>query len=175
MPDRRWCKSCASYMKEARDRHREKTAKKPPGTCSRTDCTNPAAQGMTSCEACRARETSYEKRAHSSIQYNARQVRKYLRMRVFNAYGGAACACCGDDHYEFLTIDHVQGNGAEHRRSIGNVDIYRWLERNSYPAGFRVLCMNCNYALGKHGYCPHSGLTQPCTNGLSGKKRRRTP
>lgn len=33
--------------------------------------------------------------------------------------------------------------------------MYRWLRNHGYPLGFRVLCMNCNFALGKFGYCPH--------------------
>jgi len=24
-----------------------------------------------------------------------------------------------------------------------------------YPTGFRVLCHNCNQAIGLYGYCPH--------------------
>jgi hypothetical protein len=29
------------------------------------------------------------------------------------------------------------------------------LRQNSYPTGYRVLCHNCNFALGHYGYCPH--------------------
>jgi hypothetical protein len=77
--------------------------------------------------------------------------------------------CCGESHYEFLTIDHVNGDGADHRRETNNEDIYRWLERNNFPPGFRVLCMNCNFALGYHGYCPHHGWTQTVSRRRYGK------
>jgi hypothetical protein len=29
------------------------------------------------------------------------------------------------------------------------------LARNGFPDGYRVLCHNCNMALGQYGYCPH--------------------
>lgn len=95
-------------------------------------------------------------------------------MRVFEAYGGAFCKCCGEDYYEFLSIDHAEGNGAEHRRlELRGRDLYYWLIKNDFPQGFRVLCMNCNFSLGHHGYCPHGGLTQKCSNGLAGKPGNR--
>jgi hypothetical protein len=31
----------------------------------------------------------------------------------------------------------------------------RWLRKNGFPKGFRVLCHNCNFAHGHYGYCPH--------------------
>lgn len=86
----------------------------------------------------------------------SRQVEK---LRAFNAYGGPICACCGETHIEFLSIDHIHGGGTRHRRDIGgSARIYRWLRDQDYPPGFRVLCMNCNSALGYHGSCPHGKL-----------------
>ena len=170
---RRWCLECASYMRNARRKYREKNKDKEAGICSRTDCKNPAELGLKSCSSCRQREKSYEEQRYERIQFNQRQTRRKKRMRVFNAYGGPVCACCGVDHYEFLTIDHIDGKGANHRKEIGREDIYRWLERNSFPKGFRVLCMNCNFALGSHGYCPHHGWTQYSSNGLKGKPPNR--
>lgn len=83
-----------------------------------------------------------------------------LRKQVFAAYGGTVCACCGETEPLFLTIDHVDNNGAEMRRdgthSRGGTAFYQWLRKSGFPAGFQVLCMNCN--LGKHrngGKCPH--------------------
>lgn len=81
-----------------------------------------------------------------------------LRNDVFNHYGDGGCACCGETNHGFLTIDHINGGGNEHRRSInstGGKDFYRWLRINQYPEGYQVLCFNCN--LGKHrlGICPH--------------------
>jgi hypothetical protein len=70
--------------------------------------------------------------------------------------GSMKCACCGEHRTEFLAIDHINGGGAKHRRQLKNTGtIYQWLKRNNYPEGFRILCHNCNMALGHYGYCPH--------------------
>jgi hypothetical protein len=65
------------------------------------------------------------------------------------------------------SIDHIDGNGAEHRREMAaernspwgqaGHATYRWLRKNNYPEGFQVLCANCN--CGRHwngGLCPHT-------------------
>ncbi len=57
-----------------------------------------------------------------------------------------------------LGADHdVNGGGTQHRNASGSRGsrLYLWLEKNGYPEGFRVLCHNCNMALGFYGYCPH--------------------
>ena len=80
-----------------------------------------------------------------------------VRKAVFAFYGGEnpTCACCGEEHREFLTIDHIDGEGAKHRKEIGRGHLYDWLVKNNFPDGFRILCMNCNWSRGKRGYCPH--------------------
>lgn len=93
----------------------------------------------------------------------ARKHYQDLRDQAFMAYGGYRCSCCGETERLFLSIDHINNDGAEHRRSIkkGNgkragLTMYAWLVRNGLPPGFQVLCMNCN--MGKHrngGVCPH--------------------
>lgn len=75
------------------------------------------------------------------------------RQICIEAYGGK-CACCGESRYEFLCIDHMNGNGNKHRQQVGN-KICRWLIAQNFPTGFRVLCHNCNQALGHYGFCPH--------------------
>ncbi len=78
-----------------------------------------------------------------------------LKAEVMAAYGGK-CTCCGEDQLEFLTIDHINGGGNKHRRSIGWASLYRWLKKNGFPKkGFQVLCWNCNIAKGFYGKCPH--------------------
>lgn len=63
--------------------------------------------------------------------------------------GTLSCKHCGIDVYPLLTIDHINNDGAEHRRKIchGKASslTYTWLRKNSYPEGFQVLCQNCNY------------------------------
>lgn len=87
------------------------------------------------------------------IEDKAKNNRQF-RYEAVQHYGGY-CACCGESQFEFLCIDHVNGNGAEHRKSI-KVSIYRWLERNNYPEGFQILCYNCNMAKSNGKECPHA-------------------
>lgn len=78
-----------------------------------------------------------------------------LRSEVLAAYGGQ-CACCGVDGFQFLTLDHKDGKGAEHRRSLPGdrqTDMYRWAKANGYPDILQLLCFNCNYARGYYGVC----------------------
>lgn len=69
--------------------------------------------------------------------------REKLKDLVFTAYGGYICIQCGEERKECLTIDHINNDGAEHRKKDGR-KIYKWLADNDYPLGFQVLCYNCN-------------------------------
>jgi 5-methylcytosine-specific restriction endonuclease McrA len=74
--------------------------------------------------------------------------RAKLRLDVLSAYGGK-CAVCGIKNPQYLTIDHIDNNGAEHKRTLfgaANTSqrLYAWLRRNEYPPGFQVLCWNHN-------------------------------
>ncbi len=89
------------------------------------------------------------------------EIRKKLKQRIAALihYGGNPphCSCCGENKYEFLCIDHINGGGGKHRKEYPKaIHINRWLKNNNYPDGFRVLCHNCNMALGIYGYCPHN-------------------
>ena len=79
------------------------------------------------------------------------------RVRVLSHYSGGSmrCACCGENEIEFLGIDHVHGDGAQHRREVRPSAIYRWLIKHKFPPGIQVLCHNCNLAKGYYGACPH--------------------
>lgn len=77
-----------------------------------------------------------------------------LRMKALEIYG-KECQCCGESTYEFLAIDHINGGGNKHRKSIKESTIYQWLQNNNYPIGFQVLCHNCNQAKSYYKKCPH--------------------
>ncbi len=42
-----------------------------------------------------------------------------------------------------------------HNRSITGSKLYNWLKRNNFPKGFQTMCINCNFAKGMFGVCPH--------------------
>jgi hypothetical protein len=114
----------------------------------------------------RAREKHPDviRRAHAKytakpeVKKRMKEKRKDIKYQALVIYGGnpPACDCCGETIVEFLTIDHINGGGGKHRKTIkGGPHIGVWLKQNDYPLGFRVLCMNCNFSLGINGYCPH--------------------
>lgn len=124
---------------------------------------------VTLCKVCKERRREEYHADGDRRREVGRQRKRNLRMAAFYAYGGPVCACCGEDRYEFLTIDHVNGDGGKHRRRLKKkhgyvVEIYRWLKNNRYPKGFQVLCWNCNCAKAHFGQCPHqaerSGATE---------------
>jgi hypothetical protein len=98
-----------------------------------------------------------EKRKQYNRQHTLNQ--KILVLKYYSKTAYPSCECCGESHVEFLTIDHINGNGSKHRLKTGP-HIYRWLIKNDFPVGYRVLCFNCNCALGHAGYCPHGNITK---------------
>lgn len=87
-----------------------------------------------------------------AIQEVSRRRHAEHREAVFSHYG-RECACCGS--IDRLTIDHVGGNGGEHREEIGHGStiLYRWLVSNGFPDGFQVLCLRCNQSKGDRAAC----------------------
>ena len=107
----------------------------------------------------RTQDTWREKYGEKHRQY-CRDYRLKLKKIVLDHYGNK-CICCGERQIEFLTIDHISGGGSEHRRLLktkGGTKFYRWLKINNFPAGYQILCFNCNSAKGFYGTCPHSYL-----------------
>jgi hypothetical protein len=118
------------------NRYKEEHRKQ--GLCDR--CYNPALDGLRECQECVTR---------------ALIKRRTIKRRTIDKYGGA-CACCRETAIEFLTIDHINGDGCKERRSGLAFGLYARLLRESLQKDrYQVLCMNCNFAKGKYGYCPH--------------------
>lgn len=69
---------------------------------------------------------------------------------------GNKCACCGEDNPLFLTLDHVMNDGAKQRESLATHQVYAVAKKEGWPRDkYQVLCMNCNFAKGHYGVCPH--------------------
>lgn len=125
----RWCNDCANA-------YRRQRYKDDPEYRERRK------QGRTTNDKGRKRHPS-----------EAREVRARLKREVFDHYG-ARCVCCDEHHYEFLTIDHIDGRPSSHRGKNGDA-LYRLVKHEGFPEIYRVLCWNCNASRGVHGYCPH--------------------
>lgn len=110
------------------------------------------------CRQCGKNEVTDRARCSRCTEINRRHLQK-LKSMVFAAYGNQ-CECCGETEKSFLTIDHVNDDGKEHRKSIRSNRIYHWLKKNGFPKdGFRLLCFNCNCGRRVNGgICPHKLL-----------------
>lgn len=80
-----------------------------------------------------------------------------VRLLALHHYG-TTCGCCGTD--DDLTIDHVRGDGAAHRKRLsgstrggGGTQLYAWLRREGFPEGFQTLCRRCNRSKGNGPRC----------------------
>ena len=84
-----------------------------------------------------------------------KQRARALREEVLVAYGHK-CECCGVTDSVFLNIDHINGDGAAHRKTVSSGHLCRWLKQQGFPKdNFRILCRNCNWAV-QFGRCPHT-------------------
>jgi len=164
--DRGVCRGCHRVRVYAR-----RDALKAEGKC--TGCQQPHNESGPYCADCKEKNLQRYYDNHEAYRETAKQRRRGLKREVVEAYSGGACECCNEREIEFLTIDHVLGNGAEHRRqlkeekgwdvpasSMAGSHFYLWLKQNNFPPGFRVLCQNCNSSYGHFGYCPHQRKLQ---------------
>jgi predicted nucleic acid-binding Zn ribbon protein len=149
-------------------------------------CGEPAPFSMITCAACTERLRGYVearedaglcvgcglpnpddtqtcKECMKNIASKQKQRNQEIKDEVFNAYGGYRCACCGEDEKEFLQLDHMNNDGAEHRRKVGaGIGVYKDLKARGFPPGFQVLCANCNWASFRNGgVCPHHKHKDP--------------
>lgn len=71
------------------------------------------------------------------------------------------CSCCGESHPDLLTLDHVENNGGEHRKTMNEQQCMRLARREGWDKSkWDCLCFNCNCAKAHYGGCPHkTGLT----------------
>lgn len=109
------------------------------------------------------KECLYEWKRQKYIAHRARfnavskEARRRLKQQMVDAYGGS-CTCCGESDLEFLTVEHVNRDGKQHRMSFRSAQsVWADLRRRGWPKGdYTVLCMNCNWASRFNGVCPHS-------------------
>lgn len=163
-PGKTKCKACMAFVATKNEVAKNEAYAK--GLCKKCK-KRPFIQGQKWCEVCRDGHKTWWKTSNYRQRNKIldRQRRKDRKIRIFDHYGNE-CACCGEKEPYFLSIDHINEDGAKHRaeimgsaergRRIGSTIFYKWLDKNDFPDGFQVLCHNCN--MGKHmngGICPH--------------------
>jgi hypothetical protein len=152
--------------KKAEERKRLWERRKAEGVCVYCG-TKKSSDDVLHCLAC------LNKKTKTNIAYNQKHkdrtalYRKRVKKLAMDKYG-AKCACCGIDELMFLTIDHINNDGALERKTLGNGKnnyggsaFYFKLIKEEKRADLQILCFNCN--LGRNangGVCPHH---QPST------------
>ncbi len=97
-------------------------------------CSNIAELNNTQCTICKNRDSEYRKRK-----------RQEQKKDVFNHYGGCKCNYCQISDLRVLTIDHLNNDGAAHRKRLKTSKmLYSDIQRRGYPPEYQVLCFNCN-------------------------------
>ena len=119
------------------------------GTCA---CGRRVKAGCTKCSSCLVSNKRYTHENRPKIRQQASARYRRVRDECFSRYGWV-CSCCSEANPEFLQVDHVGGDGAEHRKS-GVTSIFYWLRSHNFPSGFQTLCANCNWAKRRSSNCP---------------------
>lgn len=145
LPGKTRCEQCHVAHLEYGRRFKEKAIA---SSLCRHCCTNPKLENCSLCEQCRQK-------------HQVKESRRYAKMRAdcVTAYGGE-CVCCGEDNPKYLQLDHVDNDGAEHRRQLaknkngrGGGSLYAWAVRNKFPKRLQLLCCNCHQAKTLFGGC----------------------
>ena len=100
------------------------------------------------CKECTAKiQVDYSKKHRVRLNKNMQKYKKNVKDMAFEAYGGYMCATCGEKREPCLTLDHIDNDGAAHRKAIGasSYKLYAWLKKHNYPPMIQVLCRNCNW------------------------------
>ena len=77
--------------------------------------------------------------------------RRKVKLEVFTHYSKGKPVCfvkdCNIDDMDMLSLDHINDDGASHRKKVGaktGTLMYEWAIRNNFPSIFNVMCWNNN-------------------------------
>jgi hypothetical protein len=138
------CPECTTETKQRGKSYREKCRQDK--VC--ISCGGSVSSEVLRCESCRAMANK-----------NGRDTQKKNKTSVMTHYGkDGKLICCWDgcivNDVDMLTLDHIENNGAEHRREYtktgrgGGAQLYNKLIAEGFPKGYQTLCANHN--LKKH-------------------------
>ena len=90
---------------------------------------------------------------------NAKKCVKQKKDKLYEVLGGYICNCCNETEPMFLTIDHINGGGRQHRISSSKNGSFYYgtmLKDPEVKNKYQVLCLNCNQGRWRNGgICPH--------------------
>lgn len=167
-------KLCDFHRQEEKKRQLKRQSE---GKCSW--CSKPKLPGKNSCQEHLVERNTYRLKRYLGRRcqgcneipilgmrwcINCRQTevekRLTLKKETLEKYGGCYCHCCGITEITFLSLEHPDKNGVQHRRELNvkaGYPFYKKLKEQGYPKDYRltVYCYNCNIASGLHGSCVH--------------------
>lgn len=99
-------------------------------------------------------------RKHTCKQCIQKQYRVKLKLDMIKALG-SICECCKESNPYFLAMDHRNNDSNIHREKLAAHQCIAEARAEGFPKNkYQLLCMNCNFAKGHWGFCPHSkGIT----------------
>jgi hypothetical protein len=101
---------------------------------------------MTSAE----RQAHWRKTNSEKSRENVRRAWQKMRDVIYDHYG-RVCRGCGESDPDTLTLDHINNDGAKHRRGLRNyrsrcmVQIlhHEWKKTGHWRTDIQTLCANC--------------------------------
>lgn len=116
------------------------------------------------CTACRRNMIEDKYICDDCYELACQRRAKYLardRDIILEHYG-PFCICCKETNRMFLTLDHINNDGAEQRRETGingGQQFYKWVIAQNFPSDLQILCFNCNCGKQRNrGVCPHKNV-----------------
>lgn len=107
------------------------------------------------CKECIEKRNKWFQKSDTKQKYKTR--RDENKKMVIEHYG-SKCVCCGENNISFLSMDHINNDGREHRKQVGEgANFYKWILDNNFPQDIlQVLCFNCNFSKYlNNGTCVH--------------------
>ncbi len=98
----------------------------------------------------------YREHRADLIKYETEKYRQH-KLEVYRLLGNK-CSCCGLSEVSCLQIDHINNDGADHRKSLnGGTRIYRYIltHYDTDKDRFQLLCGNCHNSKTQLGQCYH--------------------
>jgi hypothetical protein len=148
------CENCARQaVLKRKERFLEKHAR---GFCA--SCPLPTSERKDGkhyrfCDKCRTARNAHMRELREPRRIYMSKLRKQWWNLIFTHYGDI-CVCCGESDKTFLTLDHINNDGAAHRKAITGQPL-QWVIKHDYPKTLQILCYNCNCAKQRVGICPH--------------------
>ena len=99
------------------------------------------------CRICQSKASVAYKLNHPSYSDHQKEIARNLKLKVLTYYGPAGLlGCCWIGctvvDLDMLSLDHIDDDGAKHRKELAGSSVYRDVLKRNFPSGFQTLCHN---------------------------------